>query len=314
MPDDLAASPERDAVILGQQACAVHEQIKAMRLQQEQKVPWQVTLERMPRLRLDLPDADGEPGSAKSRGTAKSESAKIEAEMDAAASEGVGGPVSPPVGKTPKDRARMQKTLRAVETMLGSLLTSVDRPVRGNDFPPVTIGDAGPADPGFGPWSVSLPLPAAGTTGFSLPTGQGVSGPQVWSFIPVWEIIGPFPIGLLPTAPQDMDDVVADPVLALLVQREALAEFLTKLKPFAKVEIIELPEREDCCGFGGVFSVEHPELSAEFLKRKIANFERTGSPTLVVADTGCLMHILGGLHRMAKPQKVVHLAEVLNSR
>jgi L-lactate dehydrogenase complex protein LldE len=79
-------------------------------------------------------------------------------------------------------------------------------------------------------------------------------------------------------------------------------------------EIIELPEREDCCGFGGVFSVEHPELSAEFLKRKIANFEKTGSPTLVVADTGCLMHILGGLHRMAKPQKVVHLAEVLNSR
>ena len=79
-------------------------------------------------------------------------------------------------------------------------------------------------------------------------------------------------------------------------------------------EIVELPEREDCCGFGGVFSVEHPELSAEFLKRKISNFEKTGSPTLVVADTGCLMHIQGGLHRMAKPQKVVHLAEVLNSR
>ncbi len=81
-----------------------------------------------------------------------------------------------------------------------------------------------------------------------------------------------------------------------------------------EAEIIELPEREDCCGFGGVFSVEHPELSAEFLKRKITNFEKTGSPTLVVADTGCLMHILGGLHRMEKPQKVVHLAEVLNSR
>ena len=76
-------------------------------------------------------------------------------------------------------------------------------------------------------------------------------------------------------------------------------------------EIVELPEREDCCGFGGVFSVEHPELSAEFLKRKIANLEKTGSPTLVVADTGCLMHIQGGLARQGKRQRVVHIAEVL---
>jgi L-lactate dehydrogenase complex protein LldE len=77
--------------------------------------------------------------------------------------------------------------------------------------------------------------------------------------------------------------------------------------------IVDLPEREDCCGFGGVFSVEHPELSAEFLKRKIANFEKTEAPTLVVADTGCLMHLQGGLVRQGKSQRVVHIAEVLNS-
>ncbi len=76
-------------------------------------------------------------------------------------------------------------------------------------------------------------------------------------------------------------------------------------------EIVELPAREDCCGFGGVFSVEHPELSAEFLKRKISNLEKTGSPTLVVADTGCRMHIAGGLSRQGKGQRVVHIAEVL---
>ena len=79
-------------------------------------------------------------------------------------------------------------------------------------------------------------------------------------------------------------------------------------------EIIELPEREDCCGFGGVFSMEHPEISAEFLKRKIANLEKTASPTLVVCDTGCLMHIQGGLFRGRKSQKVVHIAEVLDNR
>jgi L-lactate dehydrogenase complex protein LldE len=79
-------------------------------------------------------------------------------------------------------------------------------------------------------------------------------------------------------------------------------------------KIVELPEAEDCCGFGGIFSVTHPELSAEFLKRKIGNLEKSQSPTMVVADTGCIMHIAGGLHRQRKPQKVVHIAEVLNHR
>jgi L-lactate dehydrogenase complex protein LldE len=80
-----------------------------------------------------------------------------------------------------------------------------------------------------------------------------------------------------------------------------------------QAEIVELPEGEDCCGFGGVFSVEHPELSAEFLKRKIGNLEKSESPTLVVADTGCLMHLQGGLMQQGKSQRVVHIAEVLNN-
>lgn len=76
--------------------------------------------------------------------------------------------------------------------------------------------------------------------------------------------------------------------------------------------LVELPNSHECCGFGGVMSVEHPELSAEWLKRKISNLEATKSPTLVVTDAGCLMHILGGLKRQGKPQRVVHIAEVLN--
>lgn len=78
--------------------------------------------------------------------------------------------------------------------------------------------------------------------------------------------------------------------------------------------IVELPEVESCCGFGGIFSMEHPELSAEWLKRKISNLEKTQSPTLVVSESGCLMHIAGGLHRQKKSQKVIHIAEVLNNR
>ena len=86
----------------------------------------------------------------------------------------------------------------------------------------------------------------------------------------------------------------------------------TLLQNIKGATLVELPNSNECCGFGGVMSVEHPELSAEWLKRKISNLEKTQSPTLVVTDAGCLMHILGGLKRQGKKQKVVHIAEVLN--
>lgn len=78
-------------------------------------------------------------------------------------------------------------------------------------------------------------------------------------------------------------------------------------------QIVDLPEGQDCCGFGGIFSVAHPELSAEFLNRKLSNLEKTRAPTLIVADAGCIMHIAGGLNRQKMPQKVIHIAEVLNN-
>jgi len=78
--------------------------------------------------------------------------------------------------------------------------------------------------------------------------------------------------------------------------------------------IIALPEEQDCCGFGGMFSIEHPELSAEWLKRKIENFDKTEAPILVVTEVGCMMHIAGGLHRQKKEGKVMHISEILNNR
>ena len=79
-------------------------------------------------------------------------------------------------------------------------------------------------------------------------------------------------------------------------------------------EVVELPHADECCGFGGIFSVTQPEISKEMLAKKIENLENTQSPTLVVPDAGCLMHIAGGLHRQGKSQHAVHLAEVLANR
>jgi len=83
------------------------------------------------------------------------------------------------------------------------------------------------------------------------------------------------------------------------------------LQAIKGAEIVDLPHAEECCGFGGVFSVEHAEISAEMLQRKISDLELSTSPTLVVADSGCRMHISGGLHRQGRQQRVMHIAEVL---
>lgn len=81
-----------------------------------------------------------------------------------------------------------------------------------------------------------------------------------------------------------------------------------------EAEVVPLLDEQECCGFGGVFSVKHPELSAEMLKRKLASLEMSAAPTLVVTESGCRMHIAGGLSRQKQAQRVVHIAEVLNSR
>jgi L-lactate dehydrogenase complex protein LldE len=80
------------------------------------------------------------------------------------------------------------------------------------------------------------------------------------------------------------------------------------------IQTIPLPHADECCGFGGVFSVEHPHISAAMLELKIANIESTGAPTVVVCDAGCLMHINGGLHRGGKKPHVMHIAEILANR
>lgn len=84
------------------------------------------------------------------------------------------------------------------------------------------------------------------------------------------------------------------------------------LKNIRQATLIEMPAATDCCGFGGVFSVKHPDISTEMLKNKIDNISQTDADVVVTCDTGCLLNIAGGLHRNGKPVKVMHIAEVLN--
>jgi L-lactate dehydrogenase complex protein LldE len=77
------------------------------------------------------------------------------------------------------------------------------------------------------------------------------------------------------------------------------------------VELVELPGADQCCGFGGSFSVRLPEVSSAILDRKLASVEATGADCVVACDAGCLLQMGGGLSRRGSRVRAVHLAELL---
>ena len=79
------------------------------------------------------------------------------------------------------------------------------------------------------------------------------------------------------------------------------------------LELREMEPAEECCGFGGTFSVKFGELSGDMLDGKIEAIRATGAGAVVSIDPSCLMQIGGGLSRRGLPVKTLHLAEVLAS-
>ena len=78
------------------------------------------------------------------------------------------------------------------------------------------------------------------------------------------------------------------------------------------IEVVEQSDRSGCCGFGGLFALEQPEVSAGLLGRKCDALADSGAETVVGCDASCLLHIEGGLSRAGSPLRVRHLAEVLD--
>jgi iron-sulfur cluster protein len=72
-------------------------------------------------------------------------------------------------------------------------------------------------------------------------------------------------------------------------------------------------DEEVCCGFGGSFSIDFPEVSAELLKRKLANVEATGADLLVTDCPGCVLQLRGGMELTSgRKIAVKHIAEIIN--
>lgn len=85
------------------------------------------------------------------------------------------------------------------------------------------------------------------------------------------------------------------------------------LREVRGLELVELPDAEACCGFGGTFALKNADVSAAMLADKMRNVVGTGAGICTAGDASCLMHIGGGLARLHAGTRTLHLAEILAS-
>jgi L-lactate dehydrogenase complex protein LldE len=88
---------------------------------------------------------------------------------------------------------------------------------------------------------------------------------------------------------------------------------LRLLRRVAGLDLVELPEADACCGFGGTFALKNSDTSTAMLADKMRNVLGTRAEVCAAGDSSCLMHIGGGLSRLRAGVRTVHLAEILAS-
>ena len=88
-------------------------------------------------------------------------------------------------------------------------------------------------------------------------------------------------------------------------------EPLALLEKVRGLELVELPNADSCCGFGGNFSVRYENISSAMAQEKINDILKTGAEYIIATDYSCLMHLSGYIKKQQLPLKVMHLADVL---
>lgn len=80
------------------------------------------------------------------------------------------------------------------------------------------------------------------------------------------------------------------------------------------LKLVDFRNPEECCGFGGMFSVKFPHISTAMVEDKLERIKESGAEAVVANDCGCLMQIGGAIHRRGLAIETRHLAEVLAAR
>ncbi|MFD3531900.1 (Fe-S)-binding protein [Streptomyces sp. NPDC058664] len=88
---------------------------------------------------------------------------------------------------------------------------------------------------------------------------------------------------------------------------------LRLLRAVEGIDLVELPEADACCGFGGTFAVKNAATSSAMLADKLDHVASTGAAVCTAGDASCLMHIGGGLSRIGSGTRTLHLAQILSS-
>src|SRR6202789_4138013 len=88
---------------------------------------------------------------------------------------------------------------------------------------------------------------------------------------------------------------------------------LRLLREVRGIDLVDLPDAETCCGFGGTFSVKNPDVSAAMCADKVAAIRQSRAEVVCAGDNSCLMHIGGALSRQRTGVRIMHLAEILAS-
>ncbi|HEY5821616.1 MAG TPA: (Fe-S)-binding protein [Propionibacteriaceae bacterium] len=83
------------------------------------------------------------------------------------------------------------------------------------------------------------------------------------------------------------------------------------LRAVEGLDLVELPDADQCCGFGGTFAIKNADTSTAMLGDKMRNIADTGAEICTAGDSSCLMHIGGGLSRLRSGTQTLHLAEIL---
>lgn len=95
----------------------------------------------------------------------------------------------------------------------------------------------------------------------------------------------------------------------VLPQESKLEELLGMVKD---LQLVALERADECCGFGGTFAINEPDISVRMGLDRIAEHEAQQVEVITAGDMSCLMHLEGLLKRQKKPIVVKHLVEILN--
>lgn len=106
--------------------------------------------------------------------------------------------------------------------------------------------------------------------------------------------------------------------LHLSTSSEMNVPYKSKLKDLLSmvegIQIFEPQHIDECCGFGGMFAIEEPEVSVCMGQDKVKDHQSTGAEYITGADSSCLMHMEGVIKREKLPIKTIHIVEILASQ